>query len=175
MRLLPEEQLVSMISELIYNSSNFIYTKFINSIRYDNTTILISPDVKDKKLLLKSIIRYLNFYTNKPSYMCDGIIQVLVKLYNQYNMTTIKYESIPFIDLLLYNITDTDLLHIREVEILSENDIELIQKYYKNKKILPSDILSLLKLQIFIMVSFYLDMDELLICLYNYYSLYNII
>lgn len=168
MRSIPNEYLIQMITDLIYKSDTFVYTKFINSIRCGDTTILMAPSMEDKQLLIKVVIEYLNMYTDKLECIYENNIKALVELYNEYNMTTINYESIPFIDILLLRSEDRDLWHMYKVEILGQKNIELIEELYKQKKPLPDSILQLVKIQMFVIASLYLDMDSLLVYLYKH-------
>lgn len=167
MRSLPDDYLVLMIVEMIHNSLSFPYTKFINMLKCGNTSILIAPSIKDKNILLRAIIDYLTVYTNISNENKDNCIEKLVEVYNQYHMDTIKYNTIPFIDLLCLNTQSIELWYMLNINFINKSTIKEIKLSYKNKTQLPEDIINLIKLQMFIFASVYIDMDELLVYLYK--------
>lgn len=170
MRSLPDDYIVNMITDMIYNSISFPYTNFINMIRYNNISILKAPSYEDKLLLLRSIIVYFSIYTDKYDFLIENHIKALTKVYNDFNMTTINYEEIPFNDILFIKTEDRNLWHMYDIIFIPEKIILDIEDKFKNKTKLSSEILNLIKIQMFIFTSVWIDMDELLIYLFKYHT-----
>lgn len=169
MRSLPEDYLVSMIIDMIYKSVSFPYTNFINMIKCKNKTILFGPSNRDKIILMRAIIGYSSLYIdNYFNLLIDDNIDKLVRVYNDHNITSINYNTIPFDNLLLYKVDDNKLWHLYDINFLDKCTISVIENSYKDRTILPENILTLVKIQMFIFASVYINMDELLIYLYKY-------
>lgn len=169
MRSMPEEHIIDIIVDMVYNSISFPYLNFINKFKCKDRIILISPDYNDKIILLKSIIKYYSDHTDKYDFLIDNHIQELVESYNKINMITIKNNDIPFNDILLYKADDKNLWTFYNINFISEKHIIKIEENYKSKEPLPVDILDQIKIQMFIFASLFIDMNELLIYLFKKY------
>lgn len=167
MRSLPEEYIVYMITDMVYNSVSFPYLNFINMLRCENNTILIAPSYKDKVILLKAIIEYFKIYLSEYD-IVNNLIPKIVEEYDKINMTYIQgYVHIPFNDILFFKTDIEELWHMYNINYLSETIVKIIKESYKMKVNLSKEIKDKIKIQMFIFASLYIDMDELLVYLYK--------
>lgn len=169
MRLLDTETLVSLLVEMIHDSVTLPFLKFINITKGENISILLAPSKEDKLILLQTIISYLSLYTDRIDYVIDDNCKLLTKLYNNFNMFCINGDcDLKFFnDLFFVNTYNEEYMSLYDAHIC-ESKADDIMYCFKNNLQLSSELLSWYRIQLFIFASFWIDMDELLIYLYDY-------
>lgn len=140
MHILEDEELIPILIEDIHNSKEGTYKDFLNIIEGKDISILMSPSKKDKLFLLQTIISYISYYSNLSD---EKINEYIVCLVTEYNSNNIGY---------VYNNTGP-LTHIYD-----NNHYKLFNKFNNN---LDSKIID------FVECSYWLDMDKLMIYLYD--------
>ena len=168
MRLLDTETLISLLVEMIHDSVTLPFLRFINITRGKNTSILLAPSKEDKLILLQTIISYLSLYTNRIDYLIDDNCKYLTKLYNDLDMFCINGDcNIKFFhNLFFINEYIEQYKPLYDANICDK--VFDILECFKNKTPLSEKLSSWYRIQMFIFASFWMDMDQLLIYLYDY-------
>lgn len=161
MRSLPEESLANLIADSILNFESFYFTEMIN-IRNGRINVLVSPSKKDKVLLLNAISILLSMKTNNTNFI-DKTLELISEEFNKSNIKYIKDDDINF-----YNVFATHGTSLG-LEKLSFTITRRTLDCIRNKKPLKLEDSINLRIQLFVYVSVWFDMDRYLKYLYYLY------
>lgn len=169
MRSLPTNDLIVMIIGLIKESISLPFMEFITTNEVNDMSILVAPEQKDKIILVNVIGNYLLQYTNLPKERIDKIIAKLIAVYNENNFVCLYNSHLYSIGILFKKI---QLKYIDDINFISEDEklLNRIKYALTNKKQLSEEDFDLLRIQIFMLASVWLNMDEFLKYIYYYYT-----
>ena len=167
MRSLPFKDLSILIARYIDESTNLSFLKFVNIDRCStHLSRLTPPSIEDRLILLDSIGLYTNIIF--PKEITKNLMKIMVYIFKNTSITYIPDEYIPFMELIL---CDTYIENLSELNFIAENE----ELYYKlaiggDNAAFDELEFKIFKLQLFMMTSLFMNMDEFLEFLYYYFD-----
>lgn len=170
---MPKDDLINYIVDSIHNF-DINYEDFINYYNLsDDLMVLKSPSNDDKILLLETISTYFNKYRYvlKDRISLDGYLSVLSEVYNEHCIGYMNHK-ISFYNLLTFSEEEYvyRLGYLYNINLLRENEVNIIIDNHEKGTIMPEYLYRLVNLQLFIFASVWIDMDKLLLYLYNEFN-----
>lgn len=151
MRSLPMHNLVSLISNSIFITPFTDFEEFLNIHEYRNDKILIGSSHIDRILIIESVDKCLSLIGMDDM----GIKKTIYCLTSHYNSCSLRY------------LTASSNFFDPSFKFLSDNRVAMIVKDIEAAK---KEELDMVKLQMFVYASPWLDVDEYLKYLYYLYE-----
>lgn len=164
MRMLDHESLISTIVQMIHDSVSLPFLNFVNIIEDKNISVLVAPSTEDKLILLQAILTYLDLYTDISS--TDDVCINMVELYNNCNLSYIYGNTLQFNKVFTYK-ANKDLWYLYKANFCDKSVVNRIEKCFNKKTKISEEDAVWYKIQMFAFASLWMDMNQLLLYIYN--------
>lgn len=159
------DSIINILHEMIFSYKNINYINYTSSMENDLISIYYSPEIKDRMILLNTIITCLDAY----NYSNDKLMQITKNIIDVYSNTNIIYLENAKYDIKNILTHDEALFKneniktiINKLTFLDDAMMNKIIDHYTNGIKLTDEEYILFELQVFTFASVFMDMDKLL-------------